>query len=255
MSIFRVKKGEIPFVMVSKNIVNDSNLSAKAKGIMLYLLSKPDDWKFYETEITNNMKDGIDSIRAGIKELISAGYIVRTKRVRDDSGKLRNYEYEVYEEPQVDHIGFSKVGKTYVGKSNTSNKDLSNTDLNNKEKKRKDTEINSGERFYSNFSKSNDEEHNLIVSIIEEYRKQYKGYKKRNHPVMKLNQLERVYEEISNVSCDIDSIFVWKAIISTHLDTCSRKQDKNDMNINAFATQLNLEILSERYRCGYIEEA
>ena len=84
------------------NKLKDTNLSWKAKGLLAYLLSLPDDWQIYESEIVKHAKDGIDSTRTAIKELIDAGYIER-QRVRDEKGRLST----VYESPI--HIGFSKV--------------------------------------------------------------------------------------------------------------------------------------------------
>ena len=52
--IIRTPK-EDNFTRVDNILVNDKNLSLKAKGIMLYILSKPDDWKVYIKEITKNI--------------------------------------------------------------------------------------------------------------------------------------------------------------------------------------------------------
>lgn len=49
MAVFRVYKESGNFVTVHKNFIHDDNLSWKAKGILLYLLSRPDDWQIYES--------------------------------------------------------------------------------------------------------------------------------------------------------------------------------------------------------------
>ncbi|EJD8529897.1 replication protein, partial [Staphylococcus pseudintermedius] len=51
MATFRVYKESGNFVTVHKDFIHDSNISWKAKGILLYLLSRPDDWQIYETEL------------------------------------------------------------------------------------------------------------------------------------------------------------------------------------------------------------
>ena len=62
------------------------------------------------------------------------GYIQRTRK-RDDKGRLKEYEYAVYEKPS--HIRFSNVGKTYIGKTNvgkshtTNNNSTNNKNTNN----------------------------------------------------------------------------------------------------------------------------
>ena len=98
MTTYRVKKESGNFVTIHKGFITDDRLSAKAKGILLYLLSRPDDWQIYTAEIKKHMKDGIKSINTGIHELIEYGYIKRSKK-RQDSGVFNGYEYIVYETP------------------------------------------------------------------------------------------------------------------------------------------------------------
>lgn len=125
--IFRISKDkENPYVMVNKTFVNDSSISWKAKGVLLYLLSKPDDWKVYENDIVKHARDGRDSVRSAIKELIKAGYISRTRQ-RDEMGRLTVSEYVVYEVSSKD--GKSNIGKTNIGKSNTTNNNLTNNNI------------------------------------------------------------------------------------------------------------------------------
>lgn len=83
MSIFRVVKDKNnPYLIMHKHGLQDVNLSWKAKGILAYLLSLPDDWQIYESEIQQHARDGKDSLAAGIRELIQNKYIRRT-RMRD----------------------------------------------------------------------------------------------------------------------------------------------------------------------------
>lgn len=138
MATFRVFKESGSFVTVHKDFIHDDNLSWKAKGILLYLLSRPDDWQVYETEIVKHSSDGLSGLKSGIKELEQVGYIQRNRK-RDDKGRLKEYEYLVYEQPN--HIRFSNVGKTnvgnsyigktYVGESHTTNNNRTNNDLTN----------------------------------------------------------------------------------------------------------------------------
>ncbi|MGW9934346.1 DnaD domain protein [Staphylococcus hominis] len=130
MAVFRVYKESGNFVTVHKSFIHDDNLSWKAKGILLYLLSRPDDWRIYETELNKHSSDGRDSLRTGIKELEEAGYIHRTRR-RNEKGQLREYEYQVFEQPN--QIGKTYVGKTNIGKSNTTNNDSTNNNNTNNE--------------------------------------------------------------------------------------------------------------------------
>lgn len=138
MATFRVYKESGNFVTVHKNFIHDPNISWKAKGILLYLLSRPDDWQVYEKELEKHSLDGRDSLKNGIKELETTGYIVRTRK-RDDKGRLREYEYSVYEQPNqngLSNVGLSNVGKTNTGLSNVgkpvpTNNDFTNNELTN----------------------------------------------------------------------------------------------------------------------------
>ena len=146
MATYRVKKESGNFVTIHKGFITDDRLSAKAKGILLYLLSRPDDWQIYTAEIKKHMKDGIKSINTGIHELIEYGYIKRSKK-RQDSGVFNGYEYIVYETPTempfsengLSANGFSENGKTENRKRHTTNINNTYKDLTNNY----DTEINS----------------------------------------------------------------------------------------------------------------
>lgn len=141
MAIFRVYKESGNFVTVHKDFIHDSNISWKAKGILLYLLSRPDNWQIYETELEQHSTDGLSGLKSGIKELEEIGYIQRNRK-RDKSGRLNGYEYLVYEQPY--HIRFSNVGKTVNGKSDTTNNNSTNNDSTNNNNTNNDGSILSG---------------------------------------------------------------------------------------------------------------
>jgi hypothetical protein len=123
--------------MMNKSFLQDPDLSAKAKGILAYFLTLPDDWQIYLTEISTHFRDGKESIRQGVKELVENGYIIRSEsRIRDEKGHLKGYTYDVFEVSSKNR--FSYVGKSYVGKSVITNNDCTNNDPTN----RKNTEKN-----------------------------------------------------------------------------------------------------------------
>ena len=100
MTIYRTSKKGGNFTQVSNDFINDENrISFKAKMILVYMLSKPDNWSYYESEITQHAKDGIKSTRAGMQELILTGYVVRSsKRTLDSKGQYNGYYYDIYED-------------------------------------------------------------------------------------------------------------------------------------------------------------
>ena len=99
MPVFRVDKSR-DFTVVANCVFKDRSLSAKAKGILVEMLSLPESWDYMLKGLTTLFSDGIDSIRQGINELEKHGYIVR-ERKRDARGRLGGMEYVIYETPHV----------------------------------------------------------------------------------------------------------------------------------------------------------
>lgn len=131
MATFRTIKERGDFVTVNKMFIFDERLSAKAKGILLYFLSRPDDWQIYTSEVVKHMNDGQKSINNGIKELMECKYVHRIQK-RKDSGVFSGYEYHVYERPTempLSENGLSENGKTENRKGQTTNNNITNNDL------------------------------------------------------------------------------------------------------------------------------
>ena len=53
------------FTTVHNNLILDEKLSWKAKGLLIYMLSRPAGWKYKSAEIAKNSTDGRDSVRNG----------------------------------------------------------------------------------------------------------------------------------------------------------------------------------------------
>ena len=98
MAVFRVQKTQ-NYTIMSNYHLNDKALSLKAKGLLSLMLSLPEDWDYTTRGLASICKEGVDGIRATVRELENAGYIIR-RRVRDQSGQVRSMEYTVFEQPQ-----------------------------------------------------------------------------------------------------------------------------------------------------------
>ncbi|MBR3999301.1 MAG: helix-turn-helix domain-containing protein [Clostridia bacterium] len=98
MSVFRVEKSR-EFTVIANSVFKDRTLSAKAKGLLVEMLSLPENWDYTLKGLTYLFTDGLDSIRQGIRELEEHGYIVR-ERKRDTKGRLGGMEYVIYETPR-----------------------------------------------------------------------------------------------------------------------------------------------------------
>jgi hypothetical protein len=120
MAIIRVEHNkDNPYIVMNKTGLNDPRLSFKAKGLLSYLLSKPDDWEVYVGHLAKQATDGKSAVRSGLKELIKYGYAV-FRRDRDDNGSFTNGTYTIYEVPHVENPN--------VDKPNEENQDILSND-------------------------------------------------------------------------------------------------------------------------------
>lgn len=85
---------------IPTDVLQDPDLSARARGLMGFLLSFPDDTDFTLTKIRQHRpKDGKQAIRTAVAELEAAGYVawryVRTSQ--PNGGHLRRRVLDVYD--------------------------------------------------------------------------------------------------------------------------------------------------------------
>ncbi|MEN8649149.1 hypothetical protein ABCR94_00480 [Streptomyces sp. 21So2-11] len=78
--------------------LEDSRLSFRARGILGYLIAKPDSWKVRTESIAKAGKEGRDAVREAVKELKVLGYY-RVVTERLDNGQLVKVT-EVYDTVQ-----------------------------------------------------------------------------------------------------------------------------------------------------------
>lgn len=131
----KLKKYQTNFTQVSNLVLEDKNLSIKAKGMYAYLFSKPDGWEFHLDIMTKELKETATQIRGIIKELINAGYILR-KQV-NENGKFGGIIYEFLDiitvsvKNRIQKTPYAE--KTVCGKTYTHNNTdlISNTENNN----------------------------------------------------------------------------------------------------------------------------
>lgn len=128
MTIIRIRKRDNPFVMVDSRIFNNPAVSWKAKGLLGYLLSKPDNWVVRVKDIAKRAPDGATSVRSGLKELQDHGYMTYERERRSD-GTLGEAIYTVYEEPiESGLIVKNQIRENLIRKTATySNKDTKDT--------------------------------------------------------------------------------------------------------------------------------
>lgn len=102
MSIRRAPKVETGFYVLDKEISEDSSISWAARGVLIFLLGKPDNWNVSVQHLVNQTADlktrstGRDGIRSILAELEAAGYLTR-ERKRSEGGSFDGVEYVVRE--------------------------------------------------------------------------------------------------------------------------------------------------------------
>lgn len=94
--IIRVVRGENPFAQIDKRPLEDARLTYTARGIMAYLLTKPDSWEINIQEVVKNSPHGIHAIQTAFKELQQHGY-AKLVNLKGDGGKLLGRKWVIYE--------------------------------------------------------------------------------------------------------------------------------------------------------------
>jgi len=84
------------FVVVDQRAVEDNRLSWAARGLLCYLLSRPDDWRVLVNDLRKRGNLGRDGIYRLLRELRTLGY-ARFQRLRDKSGRIRGGIYFIRE--------------------------------------------------------------------------------------------------------------------------------------------------------------
>jgi len=87
------------YVKIPNDLVDDSTISWKAKGLFCHMASKPDHWNFTVRSLASQFPDGKSAIFAALDELKQRGWITFTKRA-NGQGK---YKLETSLDPESDN--------------------------------------------------------------------------------------------------------------------------------------------------------
>jgi hypothetical protein len=104
MSILRSPRPESNYYVLDKAISEDKRLSWAARGMLIFLLGKPDHWKVSVASLVNETESSSrpsrrDAVYALIKELKDAGYVQEGPRRKRESGEYEAVGYIVCETP------------------------------------------------------------------------------------------------------------------------------------------------------------
>lgn len=99
MAIFRVHKDN-NFTVISNDLIRDKRLSLKARGLMILMLSLPDDWDFSVAGLASINQESEKTIKTMLAELKEFGYLVVTKKMPNETdSKKIEYIYDLFEIP------------------------------------------------------------------------------------------------------------------------------------------------------------
>lgn len=97
MSIIRSARKERDFSIVSNSVLQDSRLSMRALGLLVRLLSRPDNWETNSETLAREFNCGREQMRTVLAELRDAGYLALVKS-QDAKGHWSSKWY-IYDEP------------------------------------------------------------------------------------------------------------------------------------------------------------
>lgn len=120
MTIIRGPRPNQSFTVVDNAILTNHRLTWKARGLLVYLLSKPDHWRTSAARLAREAPDGRHAVRTALIELRDAGYLT-TSRHQDAQGRWSTVT-TIYDRPVHDpvdntpsyprtEVRFSDVGK------------------------------------------------------------------------------------------------------------------------------------------------
>lgn len=73
-----------PYKVINTSFANDERLTWGARGLLVYLLSKPNDWKMQVPDLVSQSPAGRDAVYSILKNLEENGYLQRTRTRRPD---------------------------------------------------------------------------------------------------------------------------------------------------------------------------
>ena len=100
------KNGKSRYTPISNDILQSKTLTAEQKSILVHLLSLPEDWVVYKTEIWKDMNIGRDRFNKSWTGLVKLGYIVSVKMIDSNTNLIKGYNHIVREEPVLDSLTF-----------------------------------------------------------------------------------------------------------------------------------------------------
>lgn len=79
---------------MSNHHLRNKKLTLKSKGLLSLMLSLPESWDYSLSGLSTICGDGIASVRSGVAELETQGYLIR-HQMRNGNGRFGDIEYTI----------------------------------------------------------------------------------------------------------------------------------------------------------------
>lgn len=142
-NIIKMKGRDDPFARVPKDVLNDENLSWRAKGIFSYIIGKPAGWTILVQDIWKKGKEGRDAVRNALQELRREGYadlvtVYKDGRADGKVWKISDSKIYTIRKPEVQSSSYQKPENWNSGFQEVNKNDYSKNDLNKNESTERD---------------------------------------------------------------------------------------------------------------------
>ena len=223
MSVFKIEKTK-DYTVMSNYHLRDRKLSYKAKGLLSFMLSLPEDWDYSLAGLCAISKESRDGIRSILKELQEHHY-VEIEKVRGDKGYFE-YNYLIYEVPHFIEVETQltnpdmenpHLDNPNVETTTQINTNIINTNIINTKK-----QIDKDDKTISSFFMP--EEHNILTLELVN-----RGY--INETDTQIFYYDKLFEDLlSEGNSYKDLVQIIHYIISRVVNRKFRDDDENDIN-------------------------
>lgn len=242
----RVHKKNNGFTIVPNELLNNPDISLRAKGLYSYINSKPDAWDFSAERIANDQKEGVSSVKTALRELERHGYLLRV--LIKENGFFKGYDYNIYDKPQ-NTVGYNSVdGKTVDRKT----VDGKLTDISNKEESNKEiSNTISSNAAIAKTKKFDFKSELLKFGVDENYLNDWMSLRRKNQwteSVFKLFISEVQKTKITvNEAVKICAENSWKGFRKSYYENLTRSNNGKQQNTNSREQRAN-EVAEFRQR-------
>lgn len=129
MTIVRSPRTQREFTIISNSVCMDPRLSMRSLGLLVRLLSRPDNWSTNSETLAREFGCGREQIRSVLRELSTTGYMTLVKS-QDAKGQWSQH-WMVFDEPKdIQPVaGEPEPGNPYVGRLGAiTSTDITSTD-------------------------------------------------------------------------------------------------------------------------------